>query len=120
VLSLLLDEDSLASGLVRGLRSGDIDVLTVAEAGRRGAPDERQLEFAASVGRTIYTANVGDYARLNDQWLARGQHHAGIIVLARQRTNVGVQIRALTRLCEQLDPLAMQDRLEFLRNWIVP
>jgi hypothetical protein len=119
VLSLFLDEDSLNSGLVRGLRSRNIDVLTVAEAGRRGASDEQQLEFAVSVGRAVYTANLADFARLNDRWLATGQHHAGIIVLARQSLSVGVQLRALARLCEECEPIAMQDRIEFLLNWIV-
>jgi hypothetical protein len=119
VLLLLLDEDRLHHGLVRGLRSSNVDVVTVAEVGRRGASDEQQLEFAASVGRSIYTANLEDFARLNSQWIATGRHHAGIIVVARQRTDIGAQIRALTRLCQELDPTDMQDRLEFLRSWTV-
>lgn len=117
MLPLFLDEDSLSRALVRGLHSKNIDVLTAFEASRREASDEEQLAFATSRGRPIYTSNVDDFARLHRGWLANGRHHAGIIVLADQRTDVGVQIRALVRLCNEIESTSMRDRLEFLGNW---
>jgi hypothetical protein len=104
-------------GLVRALRGNGLDVLTVAEAGRRRLSDEEQLTFAATQGRAVYTANLADLARLHNRWLGRGLHHAGIIVLGEQLTDVGAQIRALLRLTATLDSTAMRDRLEFLTNW---
>ncbi len=92
-------------------------MLTAFEAGRREISDEEQLEFAASRGRAIYTSNVEDFARLHRGWLANGRHHAGIIVLTDQRTDVGIQIRALVRLCHEIESTSMRDRLEFLGNW---
>jgi hypothetical protein len=117
VLSLFLDEDSMDRGLVRGLRSAGVDIVTAGEAGRRGFPDEEQLRFAATLSRTLYTSNVVDFTRLHATWLGAGFHHAGIIVLADQLTDVGTQLRALIRLASTLDLETMRDRLEFLSNW---
>jgi hypothetical protein len=119
VLPLFLDEDSMDRGRVRALRSKGLDVLTVAEVGRRRAPDEELLGFATRESRALYTCNVGDFTRLHASWLGRGLHHAGIIVLANQLTDIGTQAAALTRLATTLDPGTMQDRLEFLSNWQV-
>ena len=108
----------MSHGLVRALRASGLDVMTVAEAQRRSLHDEQQLQYATSQGRSVYTCNVGDFARLHRDWLRGGLHHAGIILLADQSTDVGVQIRALVRLTATLDLDAMRDRLEFLSNWI--
>ena len=64
MLALFIDEDYMRRSLVRNIRAGGIDVLTTAEAGRRGAPDDQQLEFAAAQGRTVYSCNLGDFARI--------------------------------------------------------
>lgn len=37
--------------LVRGLRTREMDLLTVAQSGRRGLSDDEQLAFATSQGR---------------------------------------------------------------------
>jgi nucleoside-triphosphatase THEP1 len=118
VLPLFLDEDSMDRDLVRGLRRNGLDIVTVAEADRRRLSDEEQLIFAADQRRALYTANVPDFARLHRHWLARDRHHAGLIMLVDQRTPLGAQIRALVRLTNTLDVPAMQDRVEFLSNWV--
>jgi hypothetical protein len=117
MLSLYLDEDSMDRDLVRALRRAGIDVLTVAEAGRRGVVDEQQLAFATSGGRTLYTCNVTDFARLHSYWLRHGLHHAGVVLLTEQLTPIGTQIGALLRLTSALNAETMRDRLEFLSNW---
>jgi hypothetical protein len=117
MLPLFLDEDSMDRALVGGLRAQGIDVVTVLEAGRLGLPDDEQLSFATSQGRAIYTSNVGDFARIHAGWLRTGRHHAGLILLSDQRTDVGTQIAALTRLAAELTPEAAADRMEFLRHW---
>ena len=80
----------------------------------RRAPDEEQLAFATSMGRVIYTANRGDFARLHSRWLAEGRHHTGIIVRARQQIGVRWQIRALVLLGQKVMPEQWIDRLEYL------
>jgi len=120
VFSVLLDEDYMHAGLLRALRAAGLDVLSVADAGRRGLSDEEQLTFAALDGRVLYSCNQADFARLHVRWMASGRHHSGI-VLSSQRFPVGVQLRALLRLAETSDAMgAMTDHLEFLSDWIQP
>jgi hypothetical protein len=78
-----LDED-VYHAVAIGLRRRGFDVLTTYEARRQGTSDEMQLRFAAAEGRAIFTFNRGDFARLHGAFLARAEHHYGI-VLARQR-----------------------------------
>ena len=91
-------------GLVRALRSMGLDVVTVAEVGKRRVPDEELLRFATQESRALYTSNVGDFTRLHVSCLRRGLHHAGIIVLANQLTDIGTQVAGLVRLATTLDP----------------
>ncbi|MBI4312975.1 MAG: DUF5615 family PIN-like protein [Chloroflexi bacterium] len=112
-----MDEDSLARVLVKSLRAQGIDVVTAAEAGKLGASDDEQLVYAASQKRALCTANVHDFARLHDQWMEQGRHHAGIL-LVRQRMPLTVRLHALLRLLAAQSSETMGDRLEFLRNWV--
>lgn len=112
-----MDEDSSKRAVARGLRQNGIEVLTAIEAGRQGASDEEQLEFAATQGRVLFSANVADFARIHKAWLQAGRHHSGLVLLHRQRTPIGIQVRALTRLANALVPGAMRDRQEYLSGW---
>lgn len=104
--------------VVRGLRRNGIDVVTAFEVGRLSLPDEDQLAFAESQGRVLYSSNVGHFTDIHTTWLREGRHHAGVVVLDKQRTSVGVQIRTLLRLAATFDAEGMHDRLEHLGNWI--
>ncbi len=97
-----------------------MDLITASDTERRGLADEDQLAYATSVSRAVYTGNYVDFARLHQTWLREGRHHAGIIVLRRQATDIGTQVRALVRLAATLDAATMRDRLEFLVNWMDP
>ena len=92
---LYCDHDSSDEALVRQLQLALVDVLTAEEAGNRRLSDPEQIEFAASVGRVIYTANKRDYARLHTEWISTGRRHAGIILRTEQKADVGRQLRAL-------------------------
>lgn len=115
-LSLYIDEDSMHSAVVRALRALGHDVLTTADAGNVQAPDDEQLRFASAQGRTIVTANRGDFARLHSAWAEAGREHAGIIVLTHQRTPVGVLVRKLARLAESRQPSQMTSYLFYLNG----
>lgn len=117
MFSLFLDEDSMHRALPRSLRAAGIDVLSVAEAGRRGLSDEEHLVLSTSQGRVLYSCNLSHFARLNRAWLRAGRHHAGIVVLKEQWTPIGTQIRALLRLASSRDADSMRDQIEFLANW---
>jgi hypothetical protein len=79
--------------------------------------DEEQLVFAAAQRRVLYTKNVGDFARLHKEWQAAGRSHSGIIVVSKQRTPIGVQVRALHVLAEQSDRDGLANSLAYLLNY---
>jgi hypothetical protein len=111
---LYIDEDAGETAVVRGLRARGIDVLTTIEAQRCGTTDGDQLAFATRQGRSIYTFNVGDFARLHRECLSRGVNHSGIIVLPDQRYSVGEKIRRLARFISGVTAEEMDNRMEYL------
>src|SRR4051794_11440085 len=80
-----------------------------------GADDADQLARAAREDRALLTFNAGDFARLHDEWMRQGSHHAGLIV-SRQRP-LGDLLRRLLQLGRSLVADEMRDRLEYLGNW---
>jgi hypothetical protein len=113
-LRLYTDEDAGENAVVQGLRARGVDVLTTVEADRCGLDDESQFVFSTRQGRTIYTFNVGDFARLHREYLAHGVHHAGIIVLPAQRYSIGEKIRRLAAFIRSVTSEEMTDRMEYL------
>jgi hypothetical protein len=111
---LYVDEDASEQAVVRGLRARGIDVLTTVEAGRLGTTDAEQIAFAAEQGRTIYTFNVADFARLHRQYQERGLRHSGIAVVPDQRCSVGEKIRRVARLVRSVTAEDMVDCMEYL------
>ena len=71
MLPLYLDEDSMDQALVRALRARGVDVLTALEAGMIERDDPDHPAYATAHGRALCTFNVGDFYRLDSDWLAR-------------------------------------------------
>src|SRR5258706_4830433 len=116
-IRLYLDEDAMDSDLVRALRLRGVDVTTALDAGLTNSADEEQLEYAAQLGRTLYTFNVRDFMTLYTSWMAAGKQHAGIIFGHQQRYSVGEQMRRLVRLIQMRSAESMRDKVEFLSVW---
>jgi len=114
-IKLYLDEDTINRALIKALRSRSVDVLTAREADLIQVPDERHLTYATFLGRTIFTFNARDYARLHTEYLSTDRHHAGIVISA--QLPVGVILRRLLRLLNVRSTAEMRDRLEYLGNW---
>ncbi len=112
-LLLYADEDACEHAVIRGLRARNIDVLTTIEANRSGTSDPAQLAFAASIGRALYTFNVGDFAKLHHEYLARSSKHSGIVVIPDQRCSVGEKVRRLAGLASRIRAEAMINRMEY-------
>jgi hypothetical protein len=113
-LHLYMDEDAGENAVVHGLRARGIDVLTTSEANQCGASDRNQLAFAVQQRRTIYTFNVGDFARLHREYILQGINHCGIIVLPEQRCSVSEKIRRLAAFINSVNPEEMINRMEYL------
>jgi predicted nuclease of predicted toxin-antitoxin system len=114
---LLFDEDASRRAVAHALRQAGVDALTAMDAGLLGAPDEEQLAFATAAGRALLTFNVGDFARLNAAWLARGRPHAGLILANQRRWPVGELVRRILHLHAVRSAAEMRSRLEYLSNW---
>ena len=113
-LRLYIDEDACEHAVVQGLRARNIDVITTIEVGRTGSDDDSQLAYAASIGRAIYTFNVGDFAKLHGDYLRQNKTHAGIIVIPDQRCSIGEKIRRLAGFISRTGAKDMINRMEFL------
>ena len=116
-IKLYLDEDAQRTSLAQSLRQHGVDVLTTSEAEQISKPDSSQLAFAASVGRAIYTYNVGDFMALHSEYLTQEKNHAGIIIGEQGRFGIGEQMRRLLRIVEAKSAEEMQNNIQFLGNW---
>jgi predicted nuclease of predicted toxin-antitoxin system len=72
-IKLYFDEDAMYSRLVSALRSRDVTVVTVMDAGQAERTDEEQLAFATERDCVLYTFNVSDFYRLHTQWINAGR-----------------------------------------------
>jgi hypothetical protein len=109
-----MDEDASEEAVASALRRQSIDVLTVYEAGRDGKGDEDHLRFATANGRAIYSLNARHFARLHRDFISRGEEHAGIIVIPRQRYGIGEKIRRLVQLLTSTDAESLKNSLHYL------
>lgn len=107
----------MVSGLVMALRAAGVDVLTTAEADRRGHDDASQLEFATVEGRTIVTSNIGDFARLHAAWTGTGRVHAGMVLVPQRTFGIGELSRRLVNLVTAFEPSEMAGRAEYVTSW---
>lgn len=103
--------------LAEVLRAGGMDASTVGEQGLAGRSDPDVLDAAAAEGFVLVTENVSDFARIADERITAGGHHAGVLIALSSRFSrrpsgiprIAAAIRALTG--EEL-----QDRLVYLEQ----
>jgi hypothetical protein len=78
-------------------RARRLDITCSHELGRDGMTDESQLRAATQDGRCIVTENHRHFAPLAQQFFARGESHAAIILVPRSISTgpVGVFVDAL-------------------------
>lgn len=117
VIHLYTDNDSSDGDLVAEARRSGLVVLTTPEAGNRDLSDLSQLEFASIEGWTIYTANVGDFARLHREWLNENRTHGGIIVRFNQPMSIGEQLRRLLNISATIEQADMANQFIYLDTW---
>lgn len=117
-ITLYMDEDAMDRDLVDALRLRGVDVLTALDASMIAHPDDRHLDFAASIGRVLYSHNVGDFAMLHKKYVSNDVHHAGIILARQMHFSLGDQIKSLLRIVSDQTAEQMVDRLEFLSSMV--
>lgn len=102
-------DESVSNAIANGLRMRGIDVTTSPEEGLIGVSDERQLAYALSQQRVIFTFD-DDFLSL----ASTGIEHCGIIYTHQQRQPIGKIISDLVLIWECLEPQYMYKKIEFL------
>ncbi len=102
-------DENVSYSIALGLRHRGLDVTTTPEVNLLGVSDQRQLDFASSNGRVIFTQDT-DFLRLGQSSLG----HAGIAFCPQQNKSIGQIIRGLVLIWEILEPEEMCDHIEFL------
>ena len=118
MIALYLDEDSKDRDLIAAIRRRGLDVISSGEADMDGAADSRQLEYATSLGRSILTANVRDFARIHGEWLVAGRSHAGLILWFQKDQAISSLVRGVLAVMEGQTRDGMRDRVEWLSDWL--
>ncbi len=113
-IRLYMDEDAAEGAIVGALAMAGVDVLTAHQASLEGDVDLKQLEYATSQGRTIYTLNTADFASLHAAFLSSGRTHAGIITIPEQRYSIGEKLRRILEFLTRTSAEEMVDRIEYL------
>jgi hypothetical protein len=79
---LLLDE--MFPGMIAeqlGAKGHDVQAV-VTNPALAGLPDEEILIGAAEAGRSLVTANIGDFMAIDARWRATNCSHAGLIMVS--------------------------------------
>lgn len=80
-IELYLDEN-VPVLVAKILRARGFSVLTVNDAGTRGASDPDQLDFAVERGLAIVSMNRVDFELLAIEYFQTGREHFGIFLIA--------------------------------------
>ena len=79
MIKLYLDED-VHKKIALSLRLKGYDVISAHEVKNQGLPDYKQLQYAISEQRAIFSFNVGDFDRLHKEYMQSGKEHFGILL----------------------------------------
>lgn len=113
-LALYMDHH-VKSAVTEGLRRRGVDVITCAEDGTHQAEDERILERATELGRTVFTQD-DDFLAIADKWLGHGRDFRGVIYAHQLAITVGQAVRDLELVAKVFTPEEMFNRILFLQN----
>lgn len=109
-IRLLIDED-VWNGLASALREAGYDAVSVAEAERKGLPNEAAMAWAVAEQRAVITHNTQDFAPLVEMYFFQGIEHCGVIV-ARQFEK-GELLRRILALLDELTVETLANTLRF-------
>ena len=101
-----LADEHIELSIVTGLRLLRIDIISINEAGKRGADDEEILSFAEENDRIVITRD-SDFVKLH----SKGVEHAGIVFIPK--------FLEIGKVIEEIEKVSMIFELEHIRGSII-
>lgn len=111
-LALYIDEN-VRRGITNGLKLRGIDVLTVQEDNRSGAPDPAILERAIELNRVIFTQD-DDFLVIANYCQKEGVNFSGVIYAHQQYVTIGECIRDLEIIAKASELEDLINQVQFL------
>jgi hypothetical protein len=102
-------DENVNNSVAKGLRRRGISITTTSEENLIGAADEKQLAFASSQNRVLFTHD-DDFLRMHQANVA----HTGIVYCHKDTRSIGEIIEALSLVWEWLTPEDMIAQVEFI------
>ena len=99
--------------VVQGLRLRGVDVVTVQEDNRRGAPDHLLLDRATELSRALFSQDRDLLAEAHRRQEA-GILFSGVIYAHQLRVTIGLCVSDLWLIAESMEPQDLANRVEFL------
>jgi hypothetical protein len=101
------------SAISAGLRKRGVDVLTAFEDGSATLQDDPLLDRATSLGRVLFSQDE-DLLVIAQQRLQTARHFSGLVYAHQLAISIGQAVRDLELIAKVLDPVDMQNRVEYL------
>lgn len=111
-IKIYTDED-VDVAVAEGLKRRGVKAWSARDAGNLGLTDKEQPQYVFRNKAAIFTHD-DDFPIVADDWARKGQEHAGIIYVQRQKLSVGECIRRLELIVDILDAEEMKNHIEFL------
>ena len=106
-------DQHVPSAITQGLRRRGVDVVTTQEDGTATWGDEKILERATSLGRTLFTEDE-DFLAIVSTWQQTGRTFSGLVFAQQLDITIGRAIADLELIAKALDPVDMLNRVEFI------
>lgn len=113
-IAIYADED-VHKLFAKEIRRHGFDAISADEEERREASDEKQLEYAVSLRRTLLSHNQKHFEPLHGKWLQEGREHAGIILST--QIPLGELLRRTLRMLDEVTADEMHNSLRYLNDF---
>ena len=84
----------MARAVAVQLRLRGVDVVRCEEVGLAEVSDQEHIAYAVENSRAMVTHDQGFTAH-HREWLAQGNHHAGIFLITKDKDNIGMIVSTL-------------------------
>ncbi len=107
---LVYTDEHIATAVIKGLRKLGVGVLTCREAGMMSATDDRHLDRAHALSRSVLTRD-SDFLRLH----TKGVEHSGILFIPRGRS-IREIISGTMEVYQRMTADQMRGHVEYLKG----